>query len=558
MDLDRKSIHLGVCAFVGTFGNGRQKEAVHTVCGRAACTFDVGPARVSFVARHGESYTDDGSVGSLVLLNGRPFFEDRLVESGAAPEPDQLDGKFAYLSLTSDGLELATDCLGAGSVFYASQGGQLFFSSHLGLLLQVLPQAPDLNDLGVAAQLFSRNQVFDETHFAGTYRLADGERLSATTNANDGIEVRTTGGGGIKGLLDIDAPRYTLDTFYDLLNLGVQRERYDANSVLMLSGGQDSMTLALAHATLPRRAITYGESYAIDFVRGKQRAKRLGLEFLGVPYEGWTLDTYLDEIVSLNAGYTGLDAAHNMIAYDWASDKANLAAMGFLGDTYRAGYLRKLVGEPDERTVLPTLMKRHDDPILNDVYANEAKTIVEFVTETFRDLARDFGPHRALAILKLKWMQARWLSPIFDLCDWFLPVSHPFMQRRLLASWLQADIDDPKVRGIFGLALERSLVERGFAKDYRGRVPERLWNRSFATAHARRRGLRDAVRCDWQSVIERSRFDPDNIACRDHRLSEVTQRSWQKVLSGAYQGPVISPAYTSTAIAAAYGRLSSR
>jgi hypothetical protein len=43
----------------------------------------------------------------------------------------------------------------------------------------------------------------------------------------------------------------------------------------------------------------------------------------------------------------------------------------------------------------------------------------------------------------------------FDLCDWFIPLSYPFMQRRLIASWLQADIADPGVRRTYHVASRR-------------------------------------------------------------------------------------------------------
>ena len=108
--------------------------------------------------------------------------------------------------------------------------------------------------------------------------------------------------------------------------------------------------------------------------------------------------------------------------------------------------------------IIPILLKRIHDPILNDLFAKEGETIKEYVADTFRDLARDVGTHRAHAILRIQWMQARWLSMTFDLCDWFLPISYPFMQRRLIASWLQADIEDPRIQQIFAQVLERALA----------------------------------------------------------------------------------------------------
>ena len=212
----------------------------------------------------------------------------------------------------------------------------------------------------------------------------------------------------------------------------------------------------------------------------------------------------------------------------------------------------------DELSVPSLLLKRYNNAILHDLFPKEGKILAEFVMDTFRDLSRDVGVRRALVIMKIQWMQARWLSTVYDLCDWFLPTSYPFVQRQLIGSWLQSDMEDVGNRKVFGLALEHGLAERGLNKDIRGGVPERIWNRSFATVHARCRGRHTVGRTDWHAIVERSRFRPEDFVCSHHRLSEVTKRAWQGMLSGADPKPDFQVIYSSAAIAATYEELSPR
>ena len=128
MDLSRQPKHISACAFVGTFGKGATRhDKVRAVCGRTTSSFRLGSAHVTFVGRDNETFELEKTVTSVVLRTGRPFFEDRLFTEGTTPDADKLDGKFALLSLKPKSLELLTDFLGAGSVYYASKEGLLYF-----------------------------------------------------------------------------------------------------------------------------------------------------------------------------------------------------------------------------------------------------------------------------------------------------------------------------------------------------------------------------------------------------------------------------------------------
>lgn len=556
MEVPRRSQPLGVRAFVGVCGAGASlRDDLNTVCGRPTTRLRVGPASLAFIGRDNGALTFEKPVDAQILYTGRPFVDDRLlgnclIDHHALPAPDKIDGKFAALVVKLDGVELLTDCIGAGTVFYAQVEGCLYFGSHLGLVAAALPSAPELNDLGVASQL-AGIQAFDETHFRGIYRLEAGGRLSAIRNADQSIDVRQTHGDGIRGLLDIDVPPLTSASFRSMLDSGVAREGYDANSILMLSGGRDSLALALARAPTPTRCATFGEPKSIDVLRAKRRARRLGLEFSAVPFQDWTLETYLDEIVTLNAGCSGLQAAHNMVGFDWVADKANLASIGYLGDVFRDSLFGVLENGSDESAVIRVMALRLNDPILKDVFAKERETLSAFIRDTYRDLARDVGQHRALAMLRLKWHQARWISMSFDLCDWYLPISYPLVQRDLIAAWLQCDLNDPSDRNQFNLSLSEALAENGYHPNPRGSIPERVRNKCLAALARLSQGGQVIHTCDWQAIVERSEFRPEAYDCGHERLSDYTRRSWEALEAQGFRTNVKPAVYTSAAIAAA-------
>lgn len=560
MEAPRQVQPLGVRAFVGVCGAGANElEKLSTVCGKPTTRLRIGPTDVAIVGRSDDAPAFDDGVDAQIIFTGRPFIDDRLLgtcllDETSIPAPDKIDGKFACLVLKPDGLELLTDCIGAGAVFYAEKGGCLYFGSHLGLVVAALPRPPELNDLGIASQLASI-QLFDETHFSGIFRLEAGGRLNVVRNPDQSIEVRQTHGNGIRSLLDVDVPPLTTASFRSMLDRGVARENYDANAVLMLSGGRDSLAIALSRAPTPNRCATYGEPKSMDVLRARKRAKRLGLEFMAVPYQDWTLETYRDEIVTLNAGGSGLQTAFNLVGFDWVSGKADLASIGYLGDAFRSSLFGVLENGSDESAVLRVMALRLNDPILKDVFTKEQQTISEFIRDSFRDLSRDVGQHRALAMQRLRWHQARWLSMTFDLCDWYVPISYPLMQRDLIAAWLQADLDDPKGREQFTLALSEALADRGFNPNPRGSIPERVRNKLLAKLNV---GAHVVHLCDWQAVIERSRFRPEDIACGHDRLSEFTRRSWEALQAENYRANVKPAVYSSTAIAAAAQQFSHR
>ncbi len=445
-------------------------------------------------------------------------------------------------------VEIFTDWIGAGSIFYTTSGRTTYFSSHLGLLLQILPTQPRLNQVGVAAQLLGRSQIFDETHFEGVFRLPAGMRLLADQN---GARLAGSRDQWLQELMSTDAPPLSPSSFWAMMDHSVQRESYDRTSILMYSGGRDSTAIAIAASEYPDTSATYGESYSVDAVRGRRRAKKLGYQALTVPYEEWTLNTYRPQVIGLHAGCSGLQTGHNILGVDWVKEKASLAVVGFLGDALTGAHSGP-TGHPDRKYALGILLPSHRDPLLGEVYAEESEYIKSHVIGRFNELAEDIGPTGALMILDLQWRQARSISMMFDLCDWFLPVSCPFMHRQLIASALTASTEALAGQHAYDLALAARLQRRGhrpFTPEPRG---ERIWTELRAGLTARLRGRHIVGRCDWHAAMQRTEFDANEYTSGDDRLDSITRESWSQWEK--FHGPTNVPvAFASAPIAAAAG-----
>ncbi len=513
---------------------------------------ETGSAAVLLFRRAEVAESRTSAPGGVLVLTGRPFLHDRLLEDGllaAVPAKGELDGKFAGALIRSTGVELFTDALGAGSVYYATRGPDTFFSSHLGLLLGLLPWQPALNDLGLAGQLFARSQIFDETHFSGVFRLPAGQRLVADSS---GARLEQEYDGWSSRLLGVDAPTFGPAAFWEMMDAGVQRDSYGPDSVLMYSGGRDSSAVALARSDHPRRSATYGDRYSLDFQRGTLRAKKLGLESHALPYEDWTLDTYSPIIVGLHAGCSGLQTANNLSGFDGARKLATLAAVGFLGDALTGAHSGPRA-DPDDAYALRILLPNHKDPVLNELFEPERDAIFEHVLSKFHDLSREAGSTRqALMILDLEWRQARWISMMFDLCDWFIPTTYPFFQRRLFASCLQASAEALAGQRDYDRALADRLAERGRrAYDPESRFDE-FWIQVRAGVAARLRGKRIVGRWDCPAVMDRTDFRFEDYESGHARLDALTRRSWEEWRSRPESRHTNIPlALTSAPIAAA-------
>jgi hypothetical protein len=255
-----------------------------------------------------------------------------------------------------------------------------------------LPSRPALNDLGVAAQLFGRIQLFDETHFSGIFRVPSGSKLIAFSDGSGALNVRIVQLKILENLLETQQESFDPDSLSQMLSQSNNREGYTHRSALMLSGGRDSLALALTCNSQLKTAFTYGDRCSHDFQRARKRAAELAMSFRPVPYDGWNLDSFNDTIIGVHGGCSGLQTAHNIVGYDFAQSKGvDVAVVGFLGDALTGGH-HGPSGEPDIKRVLKVLLSQNAAPHAAREYPEERDYICEHIISQYKDLAKQTTP----------------------------------------------------------------------------------------------------------------------------------------------------------------------
>jgi hypothetical protein len=382
---------------------------------------------------------------AAVCVKGRPYPADGAGSAtlgGDAIERElaALDGRFALCLLGSNRLVLATDILGASAVFYhVDPEHGILFSSHLGLLVRSMSKRPSLDQMGVVGILAGSCMVGDRTPYQNIRRLRAGQYLlaekhgGATTyrvaNYLDPVE-------DLIGSHPADAGNDEM--FESLIVSAVARAATSTDIGLMLSGGKDSQTLALALLLGGRqvRSFTFGEWRSSDLRAAKRFASALGIEHQAIDYSSWDFKTYADAVVELAAGASGLQVAHHLVAYDRLRGRVALALVGFLGDAITGAHLPQS-GQTVLDIVLP--FRRNWHPDLRAAYAEELRQLEAEVEQYWRDTT-GLHEHQRSQLTDLVVRQGTWISSSFDVCDWFVPLSFPFFSRHLIRFWLNQPI----------------------------------------------------------------------------------------------------------------------
>jgi hypothetical protein len=496
-----------VSAFWGSFGGDHQEQAgerqtlfghqIHRVKGSWLTCFYTSPPTMRA--------TDIPEAPLHYLFAGRPFFLDpaamELQDRPASEFLGNIDGKFRVLMVRGDGgtILLATDIIGAGALYYTVSRGQLFFGTHLGPLLDLLPRRPPLNRLGVVSLLLSYGQLFEETHFSGVRRLQAGQFLEAVWNPQQAkVEVHVGQYCEPEEVLLRGAP-VPADprVFGDLLRASQVREGYDESTALMLSGGKDSKALALTKPPILKTAISYGMRDSFDRRRGRRLARKLLMTHYNVPYDAWNFDTYAELIVGLNGGCSGLQTSYNVAGFDWASKLCHRSVTGFLGDALTGGHLGR-DDKIDAARVEATLLVG-PRRLVGEAFPVEAEAVKERVAAVFAAY-RALTPAQALLIMDLRFRQATWISMTFDLCGWAAPVSHPFFYRPLMQTLFQAPV---------GELMGQHFYVRWLADEERKQGTEvtrvdMLWESVMSRYYRLRNGRGPVEVVCWPEVIKRT------------------------------------------------------
>jgi len=382
---------------------------------------------------------------AAVCIKGRPY------PAGAAGpstlgrdtidrELAAFDGRFALCLVSSNRLVLATDILGASAVFYHVDPEQgILFSTHLGLLVRSMPVRPSLDQMGVVGILAGSCMVGDRTPYQHVRRLRAGQYLLAEKHG-EAITCRVAN--YLDPVEDLIGSRPAVEgndeAFESMIVSAVARMATSTDLGLMLSGGKDSQTLALALLLGGRevRSFTFGEWRSADMRAAKRFASALGIEHQAIDYSSWDFKTYADAVVELAAGASGLQVAHHLVAYDRLRGRVTLGLVGFLGDAITGAHLPQ-PGQTILDIVLP--FRRNWHPDLRAAYADELRQLEAEVEAYWRDTS-GLQEHQRSQLTDLVVRQATWISSSFDVCDWFVPLSFPFFSRHLIRFWLNQPI----------------------------------------------------------------------------------------------------------------------
>lgn len=376
---------------------------------------------------------------TLVIIRGRPFALDdqppSLSSRSLAYALTRMDGRFGMVVMSESHLALGTDLLGASAVFYHYDiSGILYFSSHLGLLIDCLPRTPGVDRLGAAAILAGSCQVAERTHFQGVHRLPAASVLIADTTDHVGPPQCNQYVSPEQVLCSPRAVHHTNpQRIQELLAESIAREHITESDGLLLSGGLDSRAIAYAlrAAGVPRTvAFTYGEDRSLDLRGARHVAHELGYRHERLAYGNWRFSEFAPFIAVISGGMSGLQTSQNLAGIQQLPQNCQAVLVGFLGGVLSGSLLN--VTDPAD-ALLP--FAKSYGVALEQHYGPELRQLREEIIET--EYADDtVTKEQARIIQNLKIRQATWISATLDLWDWQTPVKTPFFHRKLMQHFL--------------------------------------------------------------------------------------------------------------------------
>lgn len=531
-----KDLGITVSGFWGCLGGDRSEVRIGrpTLFGHAIQHLAIGDLNLVFSLPPDSGGSVSTDSGEVRLRVGRPFpIEGRGAsarEQSFADSLAGLDGRFRLLRCTGSTVEVATDLFGMGAVFYAPIGKALYFGSHLGPLLSILPAMPKVNRLGLVSILVARSQIVEETHLSGVYRLRAGNCLLGCCTGGERLvkwNVRSYSD-PVGVLLEEDAARIPAREFGEFLHASQVREERDPSVVLMLSGGKDSRALALSRADHMTNAVTFGASDSRDLWRARALSRRLGLKHHAVPYESWGFDKHLDFIVGLGGGCCGLQTAQNLEGYKWAVRIGKQAIAGFYGGPLTGAHLPEK-GVIDRAWLQKVILVHGRDPQLLKLFPDEVAAIRGELDRLSLEYKERLTPAQVCVMLDLLFRQASWISMTIDLCEWIMPIQLPFYNRQLIR--LLFNLPEQSLRGqaFYSKWIEETEKVQGVHRELWDRMGWWLAERS----HAFRRGRRRVGRVYWPDIVGRT--DESRIkggAGAVPELDLITNGSWDAAVKG--------------------------
>lgn len=523
-----------VTAFFGAFG----RELPHThlptsLLGHSLHQLIYSDVRLLFTTQSYNNLSIDSASKNIILFNGRPFgLDESILNSTTKSDLCQrfalLDGKFSCLTYQKGRLILATDILGAGTLYYTLFQETLFFSTHLGLLLDILPFTPKINRLGTVSILLSGKQLFDETQFSNIFRLNAGSLIVASLNQHSqALDFEKIQYLSLLDLVNQPSPYApTPEGLNELLSESLRRENYTSKATLMLSGGRDSRAIALNRPSQVNTAITFGTKDSYDLLGAKDLAKKLGMQHYFCPYEEWTLTTYEEQIVKLHSGCTGLQTNHGIVGYDWLQKAkvADVAIVGFLGDVLTGAHLGKDQAITEQQ-VLNTILGNTNNELIKKYFEEEIKFIIDEILKIWRN-QKDISPIQHLIMLDLWYRQARFVSMGFDLAAWSIDISYPFFSRTLIQMLLNARDSDLISQVLYDKALTMQFNKLGLQRSLSDKVWSKLLKTYFFLIYRRK----PVLKVYWPEIVKRTKINIEQYECGYREIDIITRESWNQAL----------------------------
>lgn len=522
---NKKSISYAL-AFFGIIGeNALQYNPPSKILGSIVQQYVHNCCKIMNVVRENETNIDYiSSVHNITFVGDPRFINLKLQTDDFNSYLQNIDGKFACWCIEQDcSLFLGTDILGAGAIYYHWFGNNLYFATHLGLLIDILPNKPGINRLGLVSQLLTRQQLFDETHFKGIFRIESGSFFK--------IKMQNKQSGRLKSkrhkyisMENIPTTQLSEKRFNEYISENM-KNTCKSVSAIMLSGGLDSWCLTLNRPDSVTRSITYGTEDSYDINMVKEKSKLLEIDNVFIPYDNWTLNDYFDLVVKLNRGCSGLETIHNLVAFKLSSIHTDAAYVGYLGDAL-TGKHHKKNGDADLSQIFKIILINQNEPLISKYFKDEKNYIVQYLRDQWNRYSSELSPTAALMLFDLKFRQGRWISQNFDLCAWYIDLSYPFLDRKLIAASMGMKKKQLEKQSFYKKAIKLRESEMGRIK---------LVSKNLAILRASikavMKGHPPVYRLYWPDVIKRSNLSKFNIECGYNDLDMLTRDSisnWDK------------------------------
>jgi len=499
----------------------------------------------------GPATTATADLGTAIVT-GRPYplseplqIDPDGPEAGIRRALRNLDGRFSLLAVGARRAVLATDALGSEPAYLTERAGTIIVASHLGCLARSLGRPLEIDQVGAVATLAGSLSVAGSTPYRGVRRLRACEYVIIDL-ASGSVE-RTGTYGTVADIFEVDheSPGSAAD-LADLLRAAVDRE-VGADG-LFLSAGKDSQAVALSIPPERRGrilAMSYGGWRSTDRRGSVGEATAYGLRHRLLPPLRLHLEHYVEPIISIGGGSSGLQSAQHVAGARAARSHCTVALHGYLGDV--------LSGKNSPMEVArqwDAVWNRHaawltrGSSVLTSAFPDELAAIGKALQHELEQYL-DLPPGRPFTVTNLTHRQASLVWGTVGLMHQETEIATPFFSRPLIHYLLTRKADD-----LAGARLYRGMLS---FLGYTDQRDAQGWVGTLAQRISRRQGSYLTV--NWPAVIRRSRpWLRDQL--ESHRGERIGRLAYESLDSNGplpvalFALPILETAHPSGAVEA--------